>query len=118
MVSNKNSILKNLDKESLNSRIRFVEHFKNLGYSTGCLYPSMRIIKEYLYVRGHFHSRQAVSLYSEINEAYISEERDSYDFVFQGLSALIRGKRLQSCFYKFCHFLKVLNNRLKSVLFS
>lgn len=118
VVSNKNSILKNLDKESLNSRIRFVEHFKNLGYSTSWLYPSMRMTKEQLYVQGLFPSKQAVSLYSEINEAYISVERDSHDFVFQGLSALIRGKRLQSCFYKFRYYLKVFNDRLKSVLFS
>lgn len=113
LVINDNSIVRKTTKLGLLSQIRFIEFFREKGCSVDLLYHSMRATKELVYFSGIFDDKQAVSLFSEINEEYVSEKVATLDFLHKGLSALICGERMKSNLYKSMYYLWLLKKRLK-----
>lgn len=111
-IINSNSIVRKVTRQGLDSQILFIEHFRKIGCSVDLLYPSMRATKELAYYSGVLETNQIVSLFSEINNRYISEQKGLFDFVPKGLTALIKGQFMISFFYKSLQFLWLLKKKI------
>lgn len=111
LIINDNSIVRKTTMQGLVSQIRFVEHFKLLGYSTNWLYESMCATKELAYSSRLLDDRKIISLFSEINERYQKKKRGFLDFIPKGLAALLQGKHLKSSFYRFLYSLWILKKK-------
>lgn len=110
-IVNNNSIVRKITKQGLDSQIKFIEHFRNIGCTIDLLYPSMRATKELAYYSDVLETMQIISLFSEINEKYINEPKGLLDFVPKGLTALIKGKHIISSYYKLLYSLWLLKKK-------